>query len=132
MQGRTLNRKTHSRNDLDYSAFEFGLRSLLQNDGRSNINENLNYTFSTNENVEFATSSSQQTLDSNRPKSSTAVSDSFFTKDGIVEQPGNILSEHKNQSQTSSKPSMGRQFATTNNSRLTPGFYFQNVPGFHF
>merc|ERR1719242_2635548 len=67
VQGRTLNRKTNTRNDLDDSAFEFGLRSLLQNDGLSNINKDLNsnITFSTNEQIDFGTSSNQQTLESN-------------------------------------------------------------------
>ena len=134
MQGRTLNRKTNTRNDLDDSAFEFGLRSLLQNDGLSNINkdQNSNFTFSTNEQIDFGTSSNQQTLESNEPKSSTTMANDFVTKDGFLLQGGNILPDNKQQSQTASKPSMGRQFTTPNNSRLTPGFYFQNVPGFHF
>ena len=134
MQGRTLNRKTNTRNDLDDSAFEFGLRSLLQNDGLSNINkdQNSNFTFSTNEQIDFGTSSNQQTLESNEPNSSTTITNAFVTKDDFPVQGGNIVSDNKKQSQTASKPSMGRQFTTPNNSRLTPGFYFQNVPGFHF
>ena len=134
MQGRTLNRKTNRRNDLDGSAFEFGLRSLLQNDEPSNINkdQNSNFTFSTNEQIDFGTSSNQQTQKSNEPKSPTTTINAFVMKDGSLVQGENILSNNKKQSQTASKPSMGRQFTTPNNSRLTPGFYFQNVPGFHF
>ena len=134
MQGRTLNRKTNTRNDLDDSAFEFGLRRLLQNDELSNINkdQNSNFTFSTNEQIDFGTSSNQQTLESNEPKSPTTTINAFVMKDGSLVQGGNILSDNKKQSQTASKPSMGRQFTTPNNSRLTPSFYFQNVPGFHF
>ena len=134
MQGRTLNRKTNTRNDLDDSAFEFGLRSLLQNDGLTKVNEdrNSNFTFSTNEQIDFGTSNNQKTLESNEPKSSTTMTNDFVTKDGFLLQGGNILPDNKKQRQTASKPSMGRQFTTPNNSRLTPGFYFQNVPGFHF
>ena len=134
MQGRTLNRKTNTRNDLDDSAFEFGLRSLLQNDGLTKVNEdrNSNFTFSTNEQIDFGTSNNQKTLELNEPKSSTTMANDFVTKDGLLLQGGNILPGNKKQSQTASKPSMGRQFTTPNNSRLTPAFYFQNVPGFHF
>ena len=134
MQGRTLNRKTNTRNDLDDSAFEFGLRSLLQNDGLTKVNDdrNSNFTFSTNEQIDFGANNNQKTLESNEPKSSTTMANDFVTKDGFLLQGGNILSDNKKQSQTVSKPSMGRQFTTPNNSRLTPGFYFQNVPGFHF
>ena len=134
MQGRTLNRKTNTRNDLDDSAFEFGLRSLLQNDGLTKVNEdrNSNFTFSTNEQIDFGTSNNQKTLESNEPKSSTTMANDFVTKDGFLLQGGNILPDNKKQRQTASTPSMGRQFTTPNNSRLTPGFYFQNVPGFHF
>lgn len=134
MQGRTLSRKTNTRNDLDDSSFEFGLRSLLQNDGLSKVNEDLNsnFTFSTNEQIDFGTNNNQKTLESNEPKSSTTMANDFVTKDGFLLQGGNIRPDNKRQSQTASKRSMGRQFTTPNNSRLTPGFYFQNVPGFHF
>ena len=134
MKGRTLNRKTNTRNNLDASAFEFGLRRLLQIDELSNINkdQNSNITFSPDEQIDFGTSNNQKTLESNEPKSSTTMTNDFVTKDGFLLQGGNILPDNKKQSQTASKPSMGRQFTTPNNSRLTPGFYFQNVPGFHF